>query len=118
MGHLPMIMVTDKEAHNPGGHSLMVTRHEKDATVKFNISSYIGEKISIRAFVKTTDSTVKMGIDGSEPIELVSVASKENDWTCLEAVTVLDSNMNSAEFYIETDGNGDFFVDDIFVSKI
>ena len=118
MGHLPMIMVTDKEAHTAGGHSLQVTRHEKDATVKFNISSYVGEKISIRAYVKTDDDVIKMGIDGSEPVELVSIASVKGEWTCLEAITVLDKDMNSAEFYIETDGNGDYYVDDIFVSKI
>ena len=117
VGHLPVITVTDKESVDGNGHSLLVTRHEKDATVKFNISSYIGEKINIRAYVKTTDNVIRMGIDGSEPFVLTEVNSEKNGWTLLEARTVLDANMNSAEFFIETDGNADYFIDDIFVTK-
>ncbi len=117
MGHLPVIMVTDKEAVEEGGHSLAITRHEKDATVKFNISSYIGMKIKISAYVKTSDNIIRLGIDSSEPIELASVPSVKDGWTRIEAVTVLDENMNSAEFYLETDGSADYYVDDIFVSK-
>ena len=116
MGHLPTLIVTDKEAHTAGGHSLMVTRQVKDATVKFNISSYIGKKIRICAYVKTKDNVITLGIDGSEPVELVSERSVQDGWTCLDALTVLDSNMNSAEFYIETDGNADYYIDDILVS--
>ena len=117
MGHLPIITVTDKESVDGYGHSLLVTRHEKDATVKFNISSYIGEKINIRAYVKTTDSVIRMGIDGSEPFVLTETEADKNGWTLVEACTVLDSNMNSAEFFIETDGNADYYIDDIFVTK-
>gem|GEM_PF-5236195 len=58
-----------------------------------------------------------MGIDGSEPFVLTEVNSEKNGWTLLEARTVLDANMNSAEFFIETDGNADYFIDDIFVTK-
>ena len=94
----------------------MVTRQVKDATVKFNISSYIGKKIRICAYVKTKDNVITLGIDGSEPVELVSERSVQDGWTCLDALTVLDSNMNSAEFYIETDGNADYYIDDILVS--
>ena len=95
----------------------MVTRHEKDATVKFNISSYIGQKINISAYVKTKDSTIMMGIDGSEPMELAVVSSVPGEWTLVEALTVLDETMNSAEFYIETNGNSDYYIDDIFIKK-
>ena len=117
MGHLPVITVTDKESVDGNGHSLMVTRHEKDATVKFNISSYVGEKINITAYVKTKDSLIRMGIDGSEPFVLSEVESNKDGWTKVEARAVLDANMNSAEFFIETDGNADYYIDDIFVTK-
>ena len=117
MGHLPIITVTDKESVDGESHSLLITRHEKDATVKFNISSYIGQKISIRAYVKTADNRIKMGIDGSEPFVLADVEAVKDGWTLVEAKAVLDENMNSAEFFIETDGNADYFVDDIFVTK-
>ena len=69
------------------------------------------------AYVKTTDSVIRMGIDGSEPFVLTETEADKNGWTLVEACTVLDSNMNSAEFFIETDGNADYYIDDIFVTK-
>ncbi|MCQ2522915.1 MAG: endo-1,4-beta-xylanase [Lachnospiraceae bacterium] len=115
MGHLPFISVTDKEARSVGGHSLHVTRHEKDATVKFNVSSYIGHSIKAKAYVKTTDSLIRIGLDGTEPLKLNEVKST-GDWTEITAEVSLSSDLKSAELYIETDGASDFFVDDVFVT--
>lgn len=116
-GHLPFCFVTDKEAHDGEGHSLCVTRQEKDATVKLNISPYIGRKIEITVFVKTDDKVIRIGLDGSVPKQLLEKAS-EDGWTKLQTVVELSEEMNSAEIYIETDGNADFYVDDFVVRPI
>ena len=116
VGHLPFCFVTDKESVDGKGHSYCVTRQEKDATMKFNASTYIGKKVNVVAYVKTTDTEIRMGLDGAEPKELVRVAGVRDGWTKLTAVTELSEELNSAEFYIETNGNADFYVDDICVT--
>lgn len=80
MGHLPFLMVVDNESVDQKGHSLMVTRQEKDATVKFNVAAYIGKKISFRAYVKTKDKLIKAGLDGAVSTELAS-ATSDGTWT-------------------------------------
>lgn len=113
VGHLPFCYVTDKEAHNGVGHSYCVTRQEKDATMKFNISQYVGHRVKVTAYVKTTDSEIRMGLDGKEPHLLCRVDNIPGEWMELKAEFELDAELNSAEMYIETDGNADFYVDDI-----
>ncbi len=114
-GHLPMILVTDKESVDGKSHSLLVTRQEKDATVKLNISSYIGYKVKLRAFVKTADSNVRIGLDGATPLLLNTIETKEGfNEICAEVE--LSKDLNTAEIYIETNGNADFFVDDFTVA--
>lgn len=117
VGHLPYCFVTDKEAHNGTGHSYCITRHEKDATVKFDVSAYIGNKISFTAFVKTSDRQIKMGLDGAVSKQFACIESAAGEWTEISAEIDLPSDMKSAEVYIETDGNADYFVDDIFVTR-
>lgn len=117
VGHLPFISVTDKESRDGKGHSLQVTRSEKEATAKFNISSYIGLKVKIEAYVKTSDSIIILGSDNIKDGKLAEVASDKNGWTYICAYAELPKDINSAEFYIETDGHSDYFVDDILVSK-
>ncbi len=114
-GHLPFLMVTDKESRDGAGHSLLVTRQEKDATVKLNISSYIGQTIRISLFVKTSDSVIRIGLDGTEPLPLAEAAAVSGEWTEVTAETTLPAELNSAEIYVETDGNADLFLDDVFV---
>ena len=116
-GHLPFISVVDSESHNGGGHSLFVTRQEKDATVKFNISSYIGRTVSFTAFVKTKDKQIRLGLDGAVPTKLAQVEALEGEWTEISAVIELPDSLQTAEVYIETDGNADYYVDDIFVQS-
>lgn len=113
-GHLPFLYVTDAEAHGQKGKSLCVTRQEKDATMKFNVSPYIGKKINVTVYVKTKDQQIRLGLDGAVP-KLLSEAVSAGDWTELKATTELSAELTSAELYIETNGNADFYVDDIFV---
>lgn len=117
-GHLPFLYVTDKESVDGKSHSLCVTRQEKDATVKFAISQYIGHKINISACVKTTDKTIRLGLDTKPATELATFSSNHDGWTQISAVTELASDLKSAEFYIETDGNADMFIDDILITKV
>ena len=114
-GHLPFITVVDTESVDGKGHSLFVTRQEKDATVKFGISSFIGKKAKVTAFVKTEDAVIRMGLDGAVPKQLTEVNVVKGGWTEITAVAELPEELNSAEIYIETDGRADFFVDDIKV---
>lgn len=114
MGHLPFLAVTDKESVDGKSHSLMVTRHEKDATVKLNVSSYIGHKIAFEAFVKTADKVIKVGLDGSPSIECATFDSK-GDWTRVNAEIDLPADLRAAEVYIETDQAADFYVDEVSV---
>ncbi|HKM34308.1 MAG TPA: endo-1,4-beta-xylanase [Lachnospiraceae bacterium] len=114
-GHLPICFVTDTESRDGKGHSFCVTRQEKDATMKFNVSPYIGRKVDITVYVKTKDKIVKIGLDGAVPRQLSEIATCANEWTKISASVELPNDLNSAEIYIETDGNADFYVDDIFV---
>lgn len=116
MGHLPFLSVTDKESVDGKSHSLQVSRAEKDATVKFDVSSYIGHDIDITLFVKTLDSTIRIGFDGSTPTEYVSVPSVNGAFTKICAKASLSNDLKSAEIYVETDGRSDMFIDDIFVT--
>lgn len=116
-GHLPFCYVTDAEAHSSQGHSYCVTRQEKDATIKFDVSPYIGRTVDVTVYVKTKDKEIRMGLDGAVPKLLVSRPA-ENDWTELRTMVELPESMNSAEIYLETDGNADFYVDDILVCPV
>lgn len=117
VGHLPVLLVTDTQSHTKGGHSLQVTRHEKDATVKFGISQYIGHTVKVTAFVKTADSSIRMGLDGAVPSTLAEVPSL-NDWTEISFETHIPGNITSQELFIETNGASDFYVDDLSVVSI
>ncbi len=116
VGHLPHCYVTDKESVDGKGHSYCVTRQEKDATIKFSVTPYIGRHINVEAYIKTVDSQIKIGLDGPAPVQIASVASVKGQWTKVTADLIIPEDRLSADIYIETDGNADFYVDDIFVS--
>ncbi len=116
-GHLPVLFATDKESRDGSSHSLCITRQEKDATVKFNISAYIGKKICFSAYVKTKDKQIKLGLDGAVSKQLAMVEATD-EWTLISAECELPKELKTAEVYIETDGNADYFVDDIFVQMV
>ena len=117
-GHLPFCYVTDKESVDGKSHSYCVTRQEKDATIKLNISSYIGMTVDISMYVKTKDKTVAIGLDGAVPQPLAKADTSSGEWTKITARTELADELTSAEIYVETDGNAEFFVDDVFVCPV
>ena len=117
-GHLPFLYVTDKESVDGKGHSLCVTRQEKDATVKLDVSAYIGYTADVTMYVKTTDKVIRAGLDGTEPKVLTEVNSTGVEWNVLEMRVTIPEGLTSAELFIETDGNADFFVDDVFVRPV
>ena len=114
-GHLPFIFVTDKESVDGKSKSLGVTRQEKDATISLDVSAYIGKTIDVTMFVKTADSLIRIGVDGSEPVLCAEVPSKAGEWTEVHTTATLPDGVLSAKLYVETDGRADFFVDDVFV---
>lgn len=114
-GHLPFCYVTDKESVDGKSHSYCVTRQEKDATIKLNISSYIGMTVDISMYIKTKDKQVTIGLDGAVPQPFTTVDTSSGEWTKVTARAELAKDLNSAEIYVETDGNAEFFVDDVFV---
>ena len=117
-GHLPFCYVTDKESLDGKSHSYYVTRQEKDATIKLNISSYIGKTVDISLYVKTKDKTVAIGLDGAVPKQLTKADVLPGEWTKVTARAELPAELNSAEIYVETDGNADFYVDEVFVCPV
>lgn len=114
-GHLPFIFVTDKESVDGKSKSLVVTRQEKDATISLDVSAYIGKTIDVTMFVKTADSLIRVGVDGSEPVLCAEIPSKAGEWTEVHTTATLPDGVLSAKLYVETDGRADFFVDDVFV---
>lgn len=116
VGHLPVLSTTAKESRTPNGKSLLVTRHEKDATVKFSVASFAGNKIKVRAYVKTEDSVIKMGLDTTSSVELTCIDNIKGEWNFLETETYIPADVNSAEIYISTNGNADYYIDDVLVT--
>ena len=118
-GHLPFLYVTDKESVDGKGHSLCVTRQEKDATVKLDVSAYIGYTVDFELFVKTADKEIRVGLDGAEPLEVVKVnSSTDVEWNKIQGRVSIPKELNSAALYIETDGRADFFVDNVFIKPV
>ncbi|MBR7019569.1 MAG: endo-1,4-beta-xylanase [Lachnospiraceae bacterium] len=114
-GHLPFIFVTDRESVDGRSKSLGVTRQEKDATISLDVSAYVGKTIDVTMFVKTSDSVIRVGVDGSEPVLCAEVPAKDGEWTEIHTTAALPDGTLSAKLYVETDGRADFFVDDVFV---
>lgn len=115
VGHMPVVAVTDKESHNAGGHSLSVKREAKEASMSFDVSKYIGQTVKVKAFVKTDDSKVKLGLDGDSPVQIAETSAVKGGWTEITGTYAIPKTLASANMYIETDGNADFYVDDISV---
>ena len=116
-GHLPVLFVTADESHDGKSHSLGITRQEKEATVKFNVTPYIGTDVEISMYVKTTDSLIRMGIDAEKPLVLAEKATASGEWNLVKTRVCIPKDMKNAYIYVETDGNADYYVDDICVFK-
>lgn len=116
-GHIPEISVVSNESKS-GGHALLVKRQETDATLALTINGYIGQKVAVKAYVKTTDSKIVLGLDGDTPVEIAKTDATSDAWTLVEGVVTVPNGVKSASMYIETNGKGDFYVDDVSVRPV
>lgn len=115
-GHLPFCYVTDEQSRDGKSHSYCVTRQEKDATIKLNVAPYIGHTVDVTMYVKTSDSVVRIGLDGAVPTLWKEVCTTDVEWAEIKTNVTLPADLNSAEIYVETNGNAVFYVDDIAVT--
>ena len=115
VGHMPVVSVVDNVYRGAQGHSFLVTRAAQEATMKFDVSRYIGNVVNVKAYVKTIDSKIRLGLDGDNPIQIAEVNAVPGEWTEISGTYQIGNNNSSANMYIETDGKADFYVDDIFV---
>ncbi len=116
VGHMPQITVTNEQSHTANGHSLKVKREAQEASMSFDVSKYIGQTVDVKAFVKTTDAKIKLGLDGSSPVLIKETDAQADGWTEVNATYTIPNTLTSANFYLETDGTADFYVDDISVT--
>jgi len=118
-GHTASVLLQMNASHTVKDegvcYGLKVSRKEKDATLKFDVSKYLGKTIDFKFYVKTEDNVVFTGIDGDEPICLAAVPVGD-DWTEVSFRRTVPEDVSVEYFYIETDGKADFFVDDIYVT--
>ena len=65
-GHQSVITMVNTENHTEDaviGYALKISRSEQDASMKMDLSSYIGRTVKITAFVKTQDKKIRMGLE-------------------------------------------------------
>ena len=116
-GHQSVLLFSKDENHTreaPIGRSLKISREESDATVRFDISRFIGNTIVVSLYAKTEDASVTLGATGDEDLVLTTGPS-DKDWVQLTAIVGLDEGLSSAALYLETDGSADLYVDDVAV---
>ncbi|MCR4791263.1 MAG: endo-1,4-beta-xylanase [Lachnospiraceae bacterium] len=114
-GHQATVMLKMKENHTPDaatGFALQVRRDAVDATLRYDISRFIGHAITISYYIKSEDQILTMGIEGFEDAGSVSFDTPEFDWTLVETTVRLPENLDSAGLYFETEGSGEFLIDD------
>ena len=117
-GHQAYIVLKMKENHTPDartGFSLEVSREAVDATLRYDISRFIGHTIMISYYIKSEDQKLTMGVDGYDDAGSVSFDTPEVDWTLIEATLKLPEDLDSAALYFETDGAGEFLIDDFSI---
>ncbi len=118
-GHQAVIMLKIKENHTEGanpGFSLQVRREAEDATLRYDISRFIGHSIGISYYIKSADEILRMGVDGYEDAGSVEFStSVHDDWVLVETDLKLPEDLDSASLYFETDGNGEFLIDDFAI---
>ena len=74
--------------------------------------------VDISLYIKTKDKQVTIGLDGAVPQPFTTVDTSSGEWTKVTARAELSKELTSAEVYVETDGNAEFFVDDVFVCPV
>ena len=116
-GHQSSLTFVNSENHTqdaPIGRCLKVSRAEQDASVRMDISRFIGETIKISLYAKTADARITLGVTGGEDV-ILDEKDAGDDWVCLEASCRLNEALSSASLWLETDGNADLYLDDISV---
>lgn len=116
-GHQAALMPVAKVNHTEGvaiGFSLRVSRTEQDASMKLDVSRYVGKTITVTAHVMTEDKKIRLGLDAGGDTVLVETDSA-GEWTELSATCTIPEDIRAAFIFIETDKAADFYVDDISV---
>ncbi len=119
-GHQAALSMTHDENHTPDvkmGFSLKVSRNEQDATVKMDMTPWIGKIADIGIWVKTADGKAVMGLDSGETIVLCEKNS-DGGWVHLQAQVEIPENLETCALYVETDGNADLFLDDVTIDRL
>ena len=118
-GHQATIMLKMKENTTEGatlGFSLQVRREAQDATLRYDISRFIGHTINISYYYKSTDAQLFMGVDGYEDGGVREYEIEGEDWQLIEATLKLPEDLENAALFFETEGNGDFYIDDFSIA--
>lgn len=118
-GHQATIMLKIKENHTEGanpGFSLQVRRAEADATLRYDITRFIGHTIKISYYYKSADAKLFMGVDGYEDGGVREYDIAGEDWQLIEATLKLPEDLDTAALFFETDGSGEFFIDDFGIA--
>lgn len=112
VGHMPKLNVVED---GDSKKALLVTRDAQEASMKFDVSKYVGQTVKVTALVKTSDEKITLGLDGDQPLPLTTVDGKSGEYVEVSAVYAIPNSMTSANMYIETNGTADFYVDAISV---
>ena len=118
-GHQATIMLKIKENHTEGatpGFSLQVRREAQDATLRYDISRFIGHTIKISYYYKSADAQLFMGVDGYEDGGVREYTYEGEDWQLIEATLKLPEDLENAALFFETDGAGEFYIDDFSIA--
>ena len=118
-GHQAVIMLKIKVNHTEGanpGFSLHVRREEQDATLRYDISRFIGHTIKISYYYQSADAQLFMGVDGYEDGGVREYDIAGEDWQLIEATLKLPEDLESAALFFETDGTSEFFIDDFSIT--
>ena len=118
-GHQANIMLKIKENHTEGanpGFSLQVRREAQDATLRYDITRFIGHTIKISYYYKSADAQLFMGVDGYEDGGVREYTYEGEDWLLIEATLKLPEDLETAALFFETEGNGEFFIDDFSIA--
>ena len=117
-GHQATIMLKLGVNHTEGatpGFSLQVRREAQDATVRYDITRFIGHTVKIGFYYKSADAKLYLGTEGYESGPLEYEITGE-DWQLIEAVLKVPEDADTVALYFETDGNGEFLIDDFCIT--
>ncbi len=115
-GHRPIIEMAPQVNHTPDaitGLSVVCRRNEQDATIQMDASKFSGKNVTFTAYVKTTDKTVRIGLETGETTPVKEIGIKNDDWHVISANFDIPEGKSSVYIYFETDGSADLYIDDV-----